>query len=230
MHMAWEAIYEDLSIYDSATHSPGDLPLDRIQAIVIDGKTRYGSEYVGFGRVDDKDVVLLSSTSPDLILQQDPSAIIVRGSTTTTRRFNEIKQQLGDWDSRNVKPDAAEPAWVKDMIGWRCWTSKDVFDSKLIAESDWQAHWSLLPDDVQVVMLYENWVAANGVRYRQIVQGSDQYFMASGPEGKWIIDGSNAIPEQIVTRYPGAIVKAGKLTSLPSYRQIVAEAMADVVF
>lgn len=220
--MAWTCIYDDLAEFKSADGIKArNLPIDGIQGLIIDGEPYAGFEYCAFKG----DKVFIGKDKSSF----PPGATIIRGKTTSTRRFHEIEVRLGIWHPKNLKPDAIEPDWKKDVIGWRIWTSVNIFDSKGVAKVDWPAEWALLPDDIQIVMLYENWLTAGGAHYRQVIMGGDNFFIAPSAHGI-IINTSDDTEVEIQSRYPGAIVKKGRQLSDNEFKVISNNAMAAKFF
>lgn len=210
--MGWQAVFENLSTYSSETHSAGDLPLDGLQAVVVNGIVYTGLDCCGWGQVDGKDAVLVPEprTRYAEMKSQYPEAVIVRSKTTSTKQFHKVEVLTGIWSELNKVPSAN---WEKDLIGWRVWTETDVFDSAKVPEHKWLDLWgSLPPGGWQGLVLYENWKTGGGDDYRQNFGGGDHYVMAPSPYGPVFLN-NNDTKEEIEQRYPGASVKVG--TQLP---------------
>lgn len=222
--MAWRLIYEDLSEFTNDTHQWSELPLDEAQGIVVNGSAHLGYDRYFHATDDETEVIGFSKDSEADIKLRYPDAQIVRGKTTTTRRFHEIEVLVGKWAPEN-KPREPSADWVKDVIGWRIWyADNSVLDSKTTA-------WTDLPSDgVQVVILYENWNHSGGKPYRQVLSGADFYFAAPGPDGRDIITTSNDPEAEILLRYLGAIIKRGSFINEQRARKIAASAFASVDF
>lgn len=218
--MVWRAYYDDLSVFSSeTTANPDDLPLDGIQAVKTDSGA-FSANIFGW----EGDEVFVSNDTLLNVRSQRPGAILREGRTCSTRRMHEIEIAIGLWHPKNLKPDAADPDWKKDIIGWRFWTETAVFDSVGIAKADWLSHWASLPAvNVQYLRLYENWKRGNGVDDFTQSHASSFYFMATSPNGL-LIAGSEAT--DIETRYPGAIIKTGSLLSDTKHQLIVDAATA----
>lgn len=228
--MDWQIIAEDSAgqprVYSNDADVPSSVPLDGIQAIIIDGRPHTG--YDRYFHVDDGIEPFWGfsgDTGIDILTRYsgpNTTVRICRGRTTTTARFHEVEKFIGVWSNLNRVPSVD---WKKDVIGWRVWTSKNVFDS--VGSDDWLASWAALPDDdIQIVMLYENWSTRLGAAYRQYIAGSDAYFMSPHPSGKMIIAGSN--DADVPDRYPGAVLKRGKFMPLGKFDSLKAEAFASV--
>lgn len=222
--MAWQAYYDDLSIFSSKeTSDPNDLPINGIQAVKVDGKP-FIADIFGW----EEDEVFISNASFASVKLQRPNAILREGRTCSTRRFHEIEIEIGLWSSKNTKPDILEPNWKKDIVGWRLWTAIDVFDSKGIPEGDWLAYWVSLPaTDIQVVVLYENWRTKGGVQYRQMQMGNDFFFMSPTEFGPVFHSSDN---KDIAEKYPGAVIKTGSLLPEAEFNIIRDIAIASVEF
>jgi hypothetical protein len=97
----------------------------------------------------------------------------------------------------------------REVIGWRVWYERDVYDSKKHGLSD-------LPDDgLQKMRLYY----CDG-RQRDL-SGADYYWIAENETGMIYATDSNP-PDPM--RYPGAIVIRGKWTSEENLYRIEQEA------
>ncbi len=214
--MAWTAIYEDLSEYTSKETSPSDLPLDGLQAVIVDGKP-----YCGFNilvcRKQRKKWQLAISRAPIEGFRRTRNTVVIRGKTTSTRQFHKIQKRLGLWAPENKALEPSED-WEKDVIGWRLWTDTEVFEGRL-PEDDWVNQWKSIPDRVQGVMLYENWKSTPTSDYRQYFGGLDRYFIAPSPFGV-IFGNSNDAPNAIRERYPGAVVREGTLLPDDEYAAV----------
>lgn len=150
--MAWEIIYEgntagSQTIQSEKVSDPTTLPSDGLQALIVDGKPYVGMDYVGF--LDDGGIVLQRGSLIDLQSNYPNLVAVARGRTTDTSRYHRIIVDLGMWSQKDVVY-VNNPGWHKSLIGWRLWTSNDVFDSVGVAEQDWLTYWqSLLDTDVQ---------------------------------------------------------------------------------
>lgn len=207
--MAWTAIYEDLSEHASKETSPSDLPLDGLQAVIVDGKV-----FCGFNilvcRKQRKKWQLAISKAPLESFRRTRNTVVIRGKTTSTRQYHKIQKRLGLWSPEN-KPREPSDDWEKDVIGWRLWTDTEVFEGRL-PEDDWVNQWKTIPDRVQGVMLYENWKSTPTSDYRQEFAGLDvaNYFIAPSPYGA-IFGLSSDDHAVIASRYPGAVIREGTL-------------------
>jgi hypothetical protein len=223
--MSWRLIYEDLSEFASDQHLWADLPLDGAQAIIVNGSVHLGYDrYFRAIDTDASELIGFSKDSETDIKLRYPDAKIIRGKTTTTRRFHEIEVMLGKWAPENKRNEPSDD-WVKDVIGWRIWyADNSVLDSKATA-------WADLPNNgVQVVILYENWNHGGGKPYRQVLSGADFYFAAPGPDGRDIVTTSNDPEAEIVSRYPGAIIKRGSFINQKRAKKISDAAFTAVNF
>lgn len=226
--MAWQVIYEDLSSYSSETHGAGDLPLDGMQAVTIDGDPNIGMNCCGWDMVDGREVILLPSkrVSYSDMVAQYPDAIVVQTKTTSTRQFHKVEEMTGLWSELNKVPSET---WMKDVIGWRVWTETEVFDSVGVPETDWFALWDSLPaSGWQGLVLYENWETGNGNDYRQNFGGGDHYAIAPSDYGPVFLNNNDPIVE-IERRYPGAMVKVGTQLADDAFAPIQARINAATV-
>lgn len=228
----WQVLYEDLTWRRSITHTWDELPQDGVMGLKVNGRSFSAMQHYFRGLDSSGQPVIGFSNDPPTDIQlRFQNARVLRGKTTTTRRYHECEVALGLWARENKKHEPFD-GWVKDVIGWRLWTSNKVFDSKGVPMESWQDHWNSLPtDDVQFIMLYENWENAPGRPYRQVLSGSDVYYMAPGPEGRWIIGGtaSQDDPEEVPVRYSGAAIKRGKFMNVSRLNQLQQEVMASAV-
>lgn len=110
---------------------------------------------------------------------------------------------------------------VMRVIRWKIW-----YDDGSVVLGKTIDDWTAAPDDgVQIVMLYYDKMATDGVtRYRRVVQGEDYYWMAPSPND--FIYGSGRVDPG--PRYPSAVVKLGKWTDDGSFSAMNAAAMADI--
>jgi len=106
-----------------------------------------------------------------------------------------------------------ESAHPQEVIGWRCWyDSGSVYDST-------GTSWSELPNDgVLVVMLYRR----DGTR--RVMSGNDYYWTSQHKEGV-VYGQSNEYPDP--ARYPGALVKRGRMAPDHVMQQADADAMSS---
>ncbi len=225
--MAWRAIYEDLQEFPSETTNPVDLPRDGLQAVVVNNKPYLGFECCAFGTVDGKEAVAVSREDMSIVQSTYPTLTVVRGKTCSTRQFHQVAKRIGAWSPLNIEPFRG---WEKDVVGWRVWFEKSVFDSVGLIELDWLNFWASLPSTgVQGLMLYENWFSVPGQRqYRQVFGGGDYYVMAPSPYGPIFLN-TYETPAEIERRYPGAIIKTGTLLPDKVYQRINAAINASVI-
>jgi len=95
----------------------------------------------------------------------------------------------------------------KKMVAWVCcydpWNG-----SPLVLVSSSEKQFADLPEDgIQGFILFH----ADGTR--QIVTGCDWYLWVVHPNGMPILSGNNHSPEENSSRYPGVLLKRGKLTT-----------------
>jgi hypothetical protein len=227
--VAWKVIYEDLSVFSSEATDYRDLPLDGLQAVIVDReiietsglkhtkKTQQlpyaGMDCCGFS---DKELYLpRPKVTPEEMKRKYPQAHVVRGKTTSTRQFHKISVMAKMWSPDNKTPFEG---WEKDVIGWKLWTEDKVFKN-LTSEDGWVDAWKNIPDGVQGVMLYENWKTGGGNDYRQFFAGRDRYFIAPSEFGV-IFSSSNDDPDEILSRYPGAVIREGSLLPDDVYKSL----------
>lgn len=96
---------------------------------------------------------------------------------------------------------------TKQMMSWVC--VYDPWDgSPLVRVTSNEVDFNDLPDDgIQGFMKHFN----DG--RRESVSGFDWYIYAPHPDGTWILSGNNHGLEDNQRRYPGCILKRGKLTT-----------------
>jgi hypothetical protein len=94
-----------------------------------------------------------------------------------------------------------------EMIRWRAWyRGGGVFDSE-------ETEWADLPDDgLLIVAILFNEYSRGGERYRRIMMGSDWCWLCE-LEGRWTLCEGNETKEEILERYPDAVLKRGAWTS-----------------
>lgn len=120
---------------------------------------------------------------------------------------------------------------ISDIIGWRAWfvdipgqTEILRFDSSITSFSD------LPSDGMQGIVIFQNDLKADGYLKRGNWQNYDYYFQAEGING--IFQGCDvevrerSTPDEIVLRYPTAIVKRGSFTDMETVTLINKE-MSD---
>ena len=212
--MAWTCIYEDLSEKTEAT-APADLPLDGLQAVIVDGKPYAGFNTLIFQKKTGDWQISVSRETKQEVLSRDPTATVIEGKTTSTAQFHKIEKRIGLWSPLNKEPFEG---WMKDIIGWRLWTDTEVFEGRL-PDNTWVEQWKTIPDRVQGVMVYENWKSTPTSDYRTYFGGLDRYYIAPSPFGT-IIGNSNEDPAVILGRYPGAAIREGTLLSDEDYAPI----------
>ena len=112
-------------------------------------------------------------------------------------------------------------------IGWKAWVETDA-DPFYEVHSSGLIDWALLPDRIQVVMLYldENDKVEDKPN-RRICSGTDRYWWYKGVDGDWSIYHGNEPVAQVLKKYPGAIIKEGKWTSDKVITTVTALAMAE---
>ena len=96
---------------------------------------------------------------------------------------------------------------VQKVADWKCWYDRgEVYSSRGF-------RWENLPDDgLQARVLYYDKTAPDGKPLRRIDSGADWYWVAPSEQGL-IYGFSNDKPEEIVSRYPDAVLKRGRWTS-----------------
>lgn len=82
--------------------------------------------------------------------------------------------------------------------------------------------WEDLPEDGMLgyVILFDQ-RADSGRRHHRIASGRDWYWMSPGVDGNPIFAESNDTKEEILDRYPGAILRRGKWTSDPEMYRVL---------
>lgn len=101
---------------------------------------------------------------------------------------------------------------------WTIWYA-DGFVVSGLTDADWAA----LPDD-GVVVVRLDYCSSDDERNGRIIQGSDFYFMAPGLDD-WIYASTNESAEQILARYPQALIKRGQWVDDAAYARMTAEAL-----
>ena len=224
--MAWEAVYEDLAVFSSETTDYRDLPVDGLQALVVDGRPCCGFDVCGFDTIRRKEAVLIPriAVRESELRKAHPKAHIVRTRNTSTIQFHRVERKIGLWASENKKYEPHE-GWEKDEVGWRLWTETEKFDSSGIPESDWLDYWNSLPSDgLQFVCVYENWLRPDGQNYERMVAGRDYCYLWKGPFG--YVWGKDDDLSLINERYPGASVKRGTLMPDDEFASLLEELYA----
>ena len=223
--MAWEAYYDDLKVFSSeAGDKPADLPLEGIHAVkhiaVVNGVRKSVVRRADVFSFEPDGRVFADRLSLEAVKTQRPNAVCREGRTCSTSRAYEIELLTGMWNPKNEIPF---DGWIKDLIGWRYWTRRKVFDSKGVLPADWPALWASLPaTEGQYLKPYENWKTAGGIDYSQN-HAADFYFMAPSDSGL-LLAASNET--DLETRYPGAVVKEGTQIPDAEWRAIMAAADA----
>ena len=115
------------------------------------------------------------------------------------------------------------------VMGWDI--RYDLVDSSQITSEGRGLSWLGLPDDkVQAIMLYNDEMTVQNVRYRTIYQGYDHYFQAPSANGGTIYGANNDPVEDIKRRYPGAIILRGSWADDDEYKAILASIHKDRTF
>lgn len=105
-------------------------------------------------------------------------------------------------DSENGHPH-------RTVVGWRCWYTDDRHYSSA------DHSWAELPDDgVLCLKLYYDEQAGGDERYTLLLDGDDRYFHIPNTD---LYGCSNDPPDEILERYPGAVVKRGKWTTAEEF-------------
>jgi hypothetical protein len=218
--MAWKFIHEDLSEFDSKTHAINDIPVEWTQGVIVDGKPFAGMD--SYGVKPDGTVVLARGLQN--ISVSHPDARIIKTRTIPTRQFHQVEKKLGLWSPENITP----PNWEKDVVGVRIWTSNKVFDTVGIPETQWVSWFSNLPDDIQEIVLYENWFTSLGEQFRQFMGGGTNAYCSETPYG--VVFGSTEEDDAyILERHPNAVIRRGKLLSDAQYQKVVKSYSESVV-
>ena len=110
-------------------------------------------------------------------------------------------------------------------VGWKAWyIGGRKYDSSRTA-------WADLPDDevILIQLYFDKRGERSRLPYRRVFLGDD-YFWHKPPDVWGSCRHADMTPEQIIERYPGAIIKRGKWTSDDEYNHIVKAAHMDRFF
>jgi hypothetical protein len=106
------------------------------------------------------------------------------------------------------------------QLGWRCWTDDGrCYCSKSNA-------WSDVPDDGIVMMMVYLRRSGQKQTEQRVLQAS-YYFVMPQKDRPPLIFGSEEMPAEIAARYPGAIIKRGRLTDDEMFWRIEEIAMTS---
>lgn len=118
------------------------------------------------------------------------------------------------------------------IVGWKAWYANrnQPYESS-------NTCWSELPDDgVIAVLAFERQVVVSSRKhYRVLLTGSPNqqglgdmwFFQFRSEAGEIMYNCSSDPPEVILERYPGALLKRGKMIGFEELRSIEEKAMAD---
>ncbi len=111
-------------------------------------------------------------------------------------------------------------------IGWKAWVAdldgeEVVYSSEIIA-------WDDLPNDgVQIVMIYERQLVNLSGRHYRVILSASSYFQYDLPSGVKMYNANEDTKSEINARYPGALIKRGKMIHPNDFERISHLAMAD---
>lgn len=105
------------------------------------------------------------------------------------------------------------------VIAWKVWyTGGAAFCSDA-------ASWNDLPDDgvLGVVTVFDDRHTGTGARLKRSIDGRDWYWRSPGIDGEPIFGFSDDDPDEIRSRYPGAVLLRGKWASDPEMYRVMDE-------
>ena len=106
-----------------------------------------------------------------------------------------------------------------NVVGWRAWyLGGRAFDSKTNT-------WADLPDDgvIQIYLFMDTRDQTTRLPYRRGMAGSDFYWHVAGEGVYGCCDASEMKPDEILKRYPGALIKRGRWVSQEEYDAVIKE-------
>jgi hypothetical protein len=108
------------------------------------------------------------------------------------------------------------------IIGWRAYYGDGTLHSS--KDISWQ---DLPDDDLQHVNVYQSNMTEDGQYPRRYHLGGYDYYFRFDTEHGYMFAGSNNNPEEIIHRYPDAIIKRGKWIHLQASKDISNKASRD---
>lgn len=105
------------------------------------------------------------------------------------------------------------------VIGWRAWYAGGrKYSSK-------SSTWEELPKDgvIQIYLFMDERNKSSRMPYRRGMAGSDYYWHVPGEDVYGACNADEMGPNEILLRYPGALIKKGKWVSEQEYDAVIKE-------